>query len=330
MSDTPLGLRVVGHRAGRRRLVDWRAALAAYAASDPRADLDREAYLTHFTFPDAPFRSHFEPGGSEAGYNGPCGADWLFWDIDRENAPEAALRDARGLCGAILDRYRSLDEDDLLIFVSGAKGVHVGLPCSLMGSPPASPTFHDAAKRFALVHAERAGVVVDAAVYSKVRLFRAPNSRHPRTGLHKRRLGLDELTFLTPEAIVERARQPEPFDLPEPPGTCPAALADWRAAVETSDRRAVERRAYAGRERLSRFARDFIRDGDLDAGRREVSIFRVAGELAELAHAHGVEGLVHALLEEPALDSGLSPSEVRHAIASGVANATRKAGGGAA
>ena len=50
MTARPYGFRVVGHRAGRRRLVDWRAALAAYAGCDPKAQLEREAYLSHFVF----------------------------------------------------------------------------------------------------------------------------------------------------------------------------------------------------------------------------------------------------------------------------------------
>ena len=50
MTARPHGFRVVGHRAGRRRLIDWRAAFAAYAACDPAAQPEREAYLSHFVF----------------------------------------------------------------------------------------------------------------------------------------------------------------------------------------------------------------------------------------------------------------------------------------
>jgi hypothetical protein len=181
MMTTPYGLRVVGHRASERRVVEHARALAAYAALDPRADTDRESYLTHFVFP-ADLRRHVEATGSEAGYTGPCGADWLYWDFGRPNDLPAALRIARRLAGAILDRYRDLDDDGLLIFLSGGKGLHVGIPCSLWRPAP-STEFHNVAKRFALAHAEWAGVATDPMIYSKTRLFRAPNSRHPKTGL---------------------------------------------------------------------------------------------------------------------------------------------------
>ena len=82
MTARPYGFRVVGHRAERRRAVDWRLAFDAYCSCDDRAKLDREAYLSHFVF-GADFAEHLERNGSEAAYNGPCGADWLFWDIER-------------------------------------------------------------------------------------------------------------------------------------------------------------------------------------------------------------------------------------------------------
>jgi hypothetical protein len=328
MTTAPYGLRVVGHKAGRRRLIDWRAAFAAHAACDPRTEPDRESFLTHFHYPPEPFRQHVEGEGSERGYSGPCGADWLFWDIDRPDDLEAALGDARRLAGAVLDRYPAIDEDDLLVFLSGAKGVHVGVPCSVFGSPEPSPTWNESAKRFALAHAERAGIVVDGSVYSKTRLFRAPNTRHPKSGLFKRRISFGELMHSKAGAIVERAREPEPFDVPEPSDVRPTAVADWREASQGAERRAVERRAFTGRDRLSGFARRFLRDGELDAGQRELSTFRAAAELSELYHGHGFEALALALLEEPALDSGLSPSEVRHAVSTGIAHARRKGEGG--
>src|SRR5262249_36626556 len=153
MTTMPVGFRVVGHRAGRRRPVNWRAAFVAYADCDPKAELDREAYLSHFVF-GPEFAEHMEQESTEKGYDGPCGADWLFWDIDRPDDLGLALRDARRLAGAILDRYRELDDEDLLIFLSGGKGVHVGIPT--VWHPEPSPHFNAIAKLFCLGLAEEA------------------------------------------------------------------------------------------------------------------------------------------------------------------------------
>ena len=240
MITPPYGFRVVGSKCGERRLVTHKTALAAYAECDPRAEVHREAYLSHFAYPGE-FRRHHAREGSERGYNGPCGADWLYWDVDRPGDLARALRDARRLAGVVLDRYRELDEDDVLVFLSGGKGCHLGVPTTLW-QPEPSPNFHQVAKRFCLAHAERAGVAVDASIYSKTRLFRAPNSKHP-SGRYKRRLALDELTYLKPEAIVALAVEPEPFELPPPAAASTTAAADWQEAVRLVERRADERRS---------------------------------------------------------------------------------------
>jgi hypothetical protein len=272
MKTTAYGFRVVGGRTARRRAVDHRLAFRAHCSCDPAAQPEREAYLSHFIFP-ADFTAYLERQGSEAGYDGPCAADWLFWDIDRADDPERAIGDAKRLVGTILDRYRELGDDDPLIFWSGGKGLHVGVPTALW-LPAPSIHFHETAKRFALAHAERAGVTVDALVYSKTRLFRAPNSRHPKTGLFKRRLMLDELMHLSAGRIIELAREPEPFGVPTVGTISPTAVRDWRDAAGAVEQRTAERTAAYrdGTGRLPKTTLTFIREGAAD-GERAVSLF---------------------------------------------------------
>src|SRR5581483_4223088 len=114
-------------------------------------------------------------------------------------------------------------------------------------------------------------------VYDKVRLFRAPNSRHPKTGLHKRRLTLDELLHLDAARVRQLATEPEPFGLPVVTATDPQAAADWHAALQAVEREAevkAERRAVLanGTPRLNRQTLDFIRDG-ADQGNRHRLLF---------------------------------------------------------
>ena len=47
---TAYGFRVVGDRRAERRSVDWRAAFTAYCGCDDLAQIEREAFLSHFTF----------------------------------------------------------------------------------------------------------------------------------------------------------------------------------------------------------------------------------------------------------------------------------------
>jgi hypothetical protein len=299
--------------------VDAAAALRAYAAADPKARPEREGYLSAFAFGRDLLGYLQDNGGSTRGYDGPCAAPFVWWDIDRPGDPGRALNDARRLAGQVLDRYRGLDDDGLLLFFSGDKGFHVGLPTALWAPSP-SAGFNRVARRFADALATRAGVEIDTGVYDKVRLFRAPNSRHPRTGLHKRRLTVDELMRLPAEGIRRLAAAPEPFDPPAPTARCDRAAADWteaEAAVAAADAARRERQPTPAdwTARLNRLTMEFIRDGAAEGDRHRL-LFSAAANLAEF----GCPALLaHALLTEAALDSGLPPREVRRQIECGLA-----------
>ncbi len=312
------GFRVLGSAYARRRLIDFDAAFRAYAACDHQAEVTREAYLSAFTFGED-FRRHLEATGSTKGYDGPCAAPWLWFDLDGEDL-DATLSDGRRLAGSILDRYRTLDDDALLLFFSGSKGFHLGLSVTWESAP--SGSFHRTARRFAEALAALAGVKIDTRVYDKVRLFRAPNSRHPKTGLHKRRLTLDELLHLDAARIRQLAAVPEPFSLPAAVAADPQAVADWQAALRAveseAEGKAQRQQAFSnGTPRLNRATLDFIREG-ADQGDRHRHLFSAAANLAEFGCP---SALAHALLTDAALDAGLPPAEVRRQIECGLRRA---------
>lgn len=245
-------------------------------------------------------------------------------DLDR------ARIDAAKLTVAIGNRFALVNEDDLLIFYSGSKGFHLGVPTSLW-EPPPSADFHRIARRFCETVAQGAGVAIDTGIYDKVRAFRAPNSRHPKTGLHKRRLPLKALMELSAAAIAGLAKTPEPFDVPMPPssGRCdwnPAA--DWNAATEyvrsEAEATAKHRAAVADGNtlaRLNQLTLAFIRDG-AGQGDRHRLLYSAARNLAEFDCP---PALAAALLNESALDSGLSPSDVRRQIECGLKDGAKGA-----
>jgi hypothetical protein len=316
MITLPYGFRIVGATDKGRDWVKARPAFLAYASCDPRAQTDREAFLSAFCY-GADFLDYLEETGSTKGYNGPCWAPFLWWDIDNEDDPARALADARKLVGTILDRYRALNDDDLLLFFSGSKGYHIGLPTSLWAPEP-STEFNAIARRFAEGFAGIVGATIDTGVYSKVQAFRAPNSWHPKTGLHKRRLSHDELLHLTDDRIRQLAEKPEPFEVPTPTATSEVAARDWAdaaALVRQEAEAKQQRRAADGTPTLNRLTTDFIRDG-ADKGDRHRRLFSAAANLAEFGCP---PALAHALLTEAALDCGLAPSDVRRQIECGLA-----------
>lgn len=310
-----LGFRVLDGKTGARRLINWAAAFRAYAGCDERAELQRESYLSAFTYGDD-FRRHLDTTGSTAAFNGVCHAPFVWWDIDRADDFGAALADARRLVSLIVERYR-IGNDVVLIFASGAKGFHIGIPTSLWNPAP-SVQFNSVAKRFAQGIAEAAGAQIDSGVYAKVQLFRAPNSRHPKTGRHKRRIAFDELMQLTGEYLMELATSPVAFEIPAPKCNSDKAAEDWAEAerlhLQAEAAHAERRIQSAGSPTLNRQTLDFITNG-VAVGDRHRILFSAAANLAEFDCP---EALAHALLTEAGRDSGLSPSEVRRQIECGL------------
>ena len=320
MADCRYGFRIVGSCFEPRRLVDATVAFSAYASCDERADVESEAYLSAFCF-GADFKERADQWGRLAvkGFDGVCWSLWLWFDIDREDIGQA-LNDARRLVAFIAERY-GLDGDELLLFFSGSKGFHVGVPTSLW-MPSSAVTFHTTTRRLAEALAERAGVVIDVGVYDRVRAFRAPNSRHPKTGLHKRRLSFDDLMGLSVDAIKRLAETAEAFDVPTMPSVNEQAVSDWREATESIERvteaKAERRVRHSGAmsSRLNRATRDIIANIEpIAAGDRHRRLFSAAANLSEFGCS---TELAFALLSEAGLDSGLSPSDVRRQIDCGL------------
>ena len=315
MTTNDLGFWIVGPCTNERRLVDWQAAFVAYAALDERAEVNRETYLSAFTFGED-FRQHLNATGSTKGFDGVCGARFVWFDLDREDDLEIARRDTARLCLTLIERYR-LDDETLLIFFSGRKGFGVGLPTDLW-QPPASLTFHRTTRRLAEVLAGAAQVVIDLQMYVKVQPHRAPNSRHGKTGLHKRRLTLDELTRLSVDRIQDLAREPLAFDVPTITTRSEQAAADWLDAVQAIEHEAEaiqqRRTSSNGSTRLNRSTLDFIRHG-AGSGDRHRLLFSATANLGEFKCP---AELVYELLTEAALDSGLAPNEIRRQIECGL------------
>ena len=318
MRMLPYGFRVVGSTWEARKPVNAAAALSAHCSCDPKAELDRECYLSAFQYADN-FLRHLETTGSTADFAGECWSPYLWFDVDRADL-SVALTDARRLAAMIVDRYR-LDDDQVLAFYSGSKGFHFGL-LTLLWRPKPSIDFHKIARRFAEHLAELAGVTIDTGVYDKVRLFRAPNSRHPKTGLHKRQLPFDVLMQMSLDGILQLAAEPAAFDLPAPTATNDQAVADWLDAQRQVDHQgeanAARRAERNGSPTLNRSTLDLIRDGDsLVTGDRHRLLFSAAANLAEFGCS---DELALALLLDAGRDSGLPPKEVRRQIECGLAH----------
>lgn len=315
-----VGAFVLGAPTSPRDLVRHGDLLTAYA--DCEIDDQREAYLSHFTF-GPEMQAHYAANrNSVKGYTGPCGCRWLVLDIDRADLAEA-LADARRLVSALDQRYPETAGDAPAYF-SGGKGFHVLV--ELVHAPPPAVGFPHIARTFAEALAARAGVRIDSSVYDIAHIIRLPNTRHPRTGLFKRRIDADALFRLDVPGILETAKHPAGDGIPAA-RTLPAQLAaDWRDAeretARAAEARAADRRDFgtAPDERAPRYFLELLRFG-VGEGERHNTLFRCAAWLTEQG---APPSLVSALLTEPGRDVGLPPKDVERQIACGIEHARRQ------
>lgn len=317
-ADCNIGALVRGGPFAPRVLCRHADLLNAYA--DGRIDDEGEAYLSHFAF-DSALQAHYKAnGGSVAGFAGPHVCRWLVLDIDAADLGQA-LADARKLARLILQRYG----EESHAFFSGAKGFH--LVVDLAHRPAPSATFCRTAKAFALALADLAGVKIDPSIYDIAHIIRLPNTKHGKTGLFKRRLEPDALFQLSVDVIRDLARHPAGDGI-GPDWTPSAQLAaDWadaeRAETTQQAARATIRRDHAAGPdtRAPKYLMDLLRfrcDQE-----RHATLFRSAGWLTEQG---APPSLVSALLTEPGLDVGLTPSDVARQIDCGIAHARKQAG----
>ena len=314
-----VGAFVCGPPHSPRALVRHGGLLVAYA--DGLIDDPREAYLSHFAFGPDLEDHHAASRGSVAGFAGPCWCRWLVLDIDRPD-PAVALADARRLVVFVHQRYPDL-EGDVPVYFSGNKGYHVLL--ELAHLPPPSAGFHHTAKALAEAVAAGAGVGIDPSVYDLAHIIRLPNTRHPKTGLHKRRLDSDALFRLDAEGIREHARYPAGDGIPTARQVPEELALDWGEAERHAGRTAevwAERRAERGEVpdlRAPKFFLDLLRFG-VGEGERHATLFRAAAWLTEQG---APPPLVLALLTEPGRDVGLTPKDVERQIGCGIDHARR-------
>src|SRR5262249_11414268 len=154
---------------------------------------------------------------------------------------------------------------------------------------------------------------IDQGVYDRVRLRRAVNSKHHRTGRFKVKVDVDDLLYLDAEQVRRLAAEPIPYVLPEPSSPAPRLVSDWnevvRAAGGERNQQARRNRANGGAStKINPRTRLLLTDPiSIGVGERHRTILSAAADLASFPTVYD---LVIALLTSPGLDTGLRPKEV--------------------
>lgn len=126
---------------------------------------------------------------------------------DKEKAFDLVRKDVLGVIRYLRIIYR-IDSNDIKIYFSGSKGIHIIVPKEVMGVEPN--------KYLNMIYRAMASdiskltnsVTIDLKIYDNKRLFRLPNSVHPKTDLYKVPLSYNELSSLKYSDIIKIASEP--------------------------------------------------------------------------------------------------------------------------
>jgi hypothetical protein len=212
--------------------------------------------------------------------------------------------------------------------VQRVKGFHVELPVGWTVEPTES--VNAVCRVFAEQAAREIGITIDSGIYDRVHLFRCWNSRHPKTGLYKIRVELNDLLVSSAESIARRAILPIGFK-PPPGASSPSLVTAWNEAEQTVRHQVEERQVQRTRPTdvgLNALTRKLIVEPEsVEVGDRHRRLFSAAANLAEFGT---IDDLIVSLLTEPGLDTGLPPREVERQIRTGIEHARRQQSEGGA
>lgn len=337
-SEFSVSFACVGGVKAARRLIDWATTFSAMARNEDGPYAERVVFLSVFTFTQeiaahqkannlADQTQGKRPSGSLRDYSGPCFAPLLTFDIDSHDAnDDSAIATSQKAAAKLLHVLHGLGiaPNNILIFFSGRRGFHIAIPSALAGAVPVVG-FHLIAKAFCRHIADQAGVSIDESIYKTVQPLRAPNSRHEKSGLFKIWLTHEELAALPFKQIQEMATQPRVFEPPAYEGEpIPQVSALWQRAeqIASSQPMVVGDAGHSddNSPRISRVTWDYLLNA-APVGERATAHFAAAANLADFG---SVDELVRALMQRPAVLSGLPASEADSHVESALRRANTR------
>lgn len=148
----------------------------------------------------------------------------MYFDLDNkdltdhtkeEEAFEIIREDAKKII-AILEAIFYIPQEQLEIYFSGGKGLHILVPYQILGIHPTGD-LHNVFRTIAVdIKKYLTYDTLDTGIYDKKRLFRLPNSIHGKTGLHKIPLTSTEVRTLSFADIKLLASKPRHIEVDKP------------------------------------------------------------------------------------------------------------------
>jgi len=136
----------------------------------------------------------------------------LYLDFDDINNYDNVKADVLTALSYLKIIYH-INENQVKIFFSGNKGIHIVVPANIMDIKPMISLNH-VFKNIALsIHTFSKYKTVDTQIYDNKRMFRIPNTVHEKSGLYKIPITANELKNLSEAEIRELAKNPRTINI---------------------------------------------------------------------------------------------------------------------
>lgn len=214
---------------------------------------------------------------------------YLDFDIDDlEHNYDKLIRDLM----IVIYRLKTelhLQDKDIELYFSGAKGFHIIIDHKVFGFQP-SRVLNKHLKSIALYYkASTFTKCIDTAIYDYRRLFRVPNTINTKTGLYKVPVSLNKLTSMTYEELLEYAKEPrkmvkKPIQYNQKAHDAFYELIEKLAERERRTVNTAVAREYVNEKKLLPCVEYILQNG-ADEGQRNNTTVALASSLLQIGHS---------------------------------------------
>lgn len=139
------------------------------------------------------------------------GSLYLDFDSDSDEVGYEQVKQDAIRAVAYFSAIFTIKPEELFIFFSGKKGIHIMVPYHIMAIEPHMELNHIFKLIAQDIHKVTEHKTVDLRIYDRVRLLRLPNSMHPDTELFKVQMTWDQFKEFTYDEVKEWASQERPI-----------------------------------------------------------------------------------------------------------------------
>jgi hypothetical protein len=203
----------------------------------------------------------------------------LYLDFDDINDFEKVRADALTALSYLKIVYH-INENQIKVFYSGNKGVHIIVPAIILGIEP-MPLLNGVFKTIALsIKSFTPNKTVDTQIYDNKRMFRIPNTIHEKSKLYKIPITPEELRNLTEEDIKKLAQQPRTIQLNTVYETNNIAQKQFQKAIEEYyilDKETKKDKRFKSKYNFTPPCIQYILENGATEGQRNITIACLTG-----------------------------------------------------